>query len=152
MIVLPQFYYDAGIKVNAKDLSSTIAFIERTWLEVYPDYNFEYEFLDDHLAKLYERDDRTFTLFKVFAGISIFIGCLGLYGLISFMASQKLKEVGIRKVMGASVASIMILFSKEFVKLIIIAFFIAAPLAYYFMNQWLEGFAYGYRYHGTCIS
>ena len=142
MIVLPQFYYDAGIKVNAKDLSSTIAFIERTWLEVYPDYNFEYEFLDDHLAKLYERDDRTFTLFKVFAGISIFIGCLGLYGLISFMASQKLKEVGIRKVMGASVASIMILFSKEFVKLIIIAFFIAAPLAYYFMNQWLEGFAY----------
>jgi putative ABC transport system permease protein len=142
MIVLPQFYYDAGIKVNAKDLSSTVAFIELTWLEVYPDYNFEYEFLDDHLAKLYERDDRTFTLFKVFAGISIFIGCLGLYGLISFMASQKLKEVGIRKVMGASVASIMILFSKEFVKLIIIAFFIAAPLAYYFMNQWLEGFAY----------
>jgi putative ABC transport system permease protein len=142
MIILPQFYYDAGIKVNTKDLPSVIAFIERNWLEVYPEYNFEYQFLDDHLANLYEHDARTFTLFKVFAGISIFIGCLGLYGLISFMASQKLKEVGIRKVMGASVASIMILFSKEFVKLILIAFCIAAPLAYYFMNQWLEGFAY----------
>ncbi|HMG93125.1 MAG TPA: ABC transporter permease [Chryseolinea sp.] len=142
MILLPQFFYDAGIKVNTKDLSSTIAFIERNWLEVYPEYDFEYQVLDDSIARLYEHDARTFTLFKVFASISIFIGCLGLYGLISFMASQKLKEVGIRKVMGASVASIMILFSKEFVKLIIIAFCIAAPLAYYFMNQWLEGFAY----------
>ena len=151
MIILPQFYYDAGIKVNAEDLSSILAFIERNWLEIYPEYHFEYEFLDDHLATLYEHDARTFTLFKVFAGISIFIGCLGLYGLISFMASQKLKEVGIRKVMGASVTSIMILFSKEFVKLIIIAFFIAAPLAYYFMNQWLQGFAYRISIPWYCI-
>jgi putative ABC transport system permease protein len=142
MIILPQFYYEAGIKVTTKDLTNVIAFIERHWLEVYPEYDFTYQFLDDQVAKLYERDARTFTLFKVFAGISIFIGCLGLYGLISFMASQKLKEVGIRKVMGASVASIMILFSKEFVKLILISFCIATPLAYYFMNQWLEGFAY----------
>jgi ABC-type antimicrobial peptide transport system permease subunit len=142
MIVIPQFYYNAGIKANAEDLTKTISLIERNWLEVFPEYNFEYKFLDDHLAGLYEHDARTFTLFKVFAGISIFIGCLGLYGLISFMASQKLKEVGIRKVLGASVVSIVILFSKEFVKLIIIAFIIAAPLAYYFMNQWLEGFAY----------
>ena len=79
MMNLPQFYYDAGIKVNPdQSLDNTIAFIERNWLEIYPEYNFEYEFLDDHLANLYEHDNRTFTLFKVFAGISIFIGCLGL--------------------------------------------------------------------------
>ena len=74
--------------------------------------------------------------------MSIFIACLGLYGLISFMANQKLKEVGIRKVLGASVSSIVILFSKEFVKLIVLAFIIAAPVAYYFMNEWLNTFAY----------
>lgn len=142
MVIMPQFYYDAGIKLNTTELSKSITFIERTWLEVFPEYNFEYEFLDDHIAKLYEHDSRTFTLFKVFSGISIFIACLGLYGLISFMAGQRLKEVGIRKVLGASVTSIMVLFSREFVKLILIAFLVAAPLAYYFMNQWLEGFAY----------
>jgi putative ABC transport system permease protein len=142
LMILPQFYYNAGIKVGTTDLNATVAFIERNWLEIYPEYNFEYEFLDEHLATYYRHDERTFTLFRVFACISIFIGCLGLYGLISFMASQRLKEVGIRKVLGASVASIMVLFSREFVKLIVIAFFIAAPLANYFMNQWLEGFAY----------
>ena len=139
---IPQFYYEAGIKVSAENFDKTIAAIEETWTQLFPEYNFEYAFLDDYLAKLYQHDDRTFTLFKIFAFVSIFIGCLGLYGLISFIATQKLKEVGIRKVLGASVASIMVLFSKEFVKLIVIAFLIAAPLAWYFMNQWLQGFAY----------
>lgn len=139
---LPQFYYEAGIKIRPENFNETISFIEENWEQVFPEYNFEYEFLDAYLVKLYQHDDRTFTLFKIFAGIAIFIGCLGLYGLIAFMASQKLKEVGIRKVLGASVSSIMILFSKEFVKLIVIAFLMAAPLSWYFMNQWLQGFAY----------
>ncbi len=138
----PYFYYDLGVKVNAANFSETIAFIEKEWSAVFPDYYFEYEFLDEKLADLYRQDERTFTLFKIFAGISIFIGCLGLYGLISFMANQKLKEVGIRKVLGASVTSIVMLFSKEFIKLIVMAFVIAAPLAWYFMNEWLSGFAY----------
>ncbi len=81
-------------------------------------------------------------LFKVFAGVSIFIGCLGLYGLISFVANQKRKEVGIRKVMGATVSSILLLFSKEFVRLVIVAFVLATPLTWYLMNQWLQTFAY----------
>ncbi|SKC48474.1 ABC transporter permease [Ohtaekwangia koreensis] len=138
----PYFYYDLGIKVNASDFKEAIGFIEKQWSEVFPEYYFEYEFLDEKLAGLYRQDERTFTLFKIFAGISIFIGCLGLYGLISFMANQKLKEVGIRKVLGASIGSIVMLFSKEFIKLIVIAFAVAAPLAWYCMHEWLSGFAY----------
>jgi putative ABC transport system permease protein len=142
LINFPFFYYDAGIQISSGNLTETISFIEKQWSEVYPEYNFEYQFLDEHLARLYRNDQRTFTMFKIFAGVSIFIGCLGLYGLISFMANQKLREVGIRKVMGASVSSIVLLFSKEFVKLIVLAFFVAAPVAWYFMDQWLNGFAY----------
>jgi ABC-type antimicrobial peptide transport system permease subunit len=142
MMIFPKFYYDTGIKVNSKNLSATIAAIKTAWESVYPDFYFEYTFLDQEVAGQYRQDERTFTLFKIFAGISIFIGCLGLYGLISFMANQKLKEVGIRKVMGASVTSIVMLFMGEFIKLILIAFALAAPLAYYFMDKWLQGFAY----------
>lgn len=142
IMIIPQYFYEAGIKVKPGNIKATIASVEKTWTGLFPEYNFEYQFLDESLAKLYKHDDRTFTLFKIFSGISIFIGCLGLYGLISFMASQKLKEVGIRKVLGASAGSIMVLFSKEFVKLILLAFVIAAPLAWYFMDQWLQGFAY----------
>lgn len=142
MMNFPKFYYDAGIKVDSKNLSETIAAIKTAWESVYPDFYFEYTFLDQEVAGQYRQDERTFTLFKIFAGISIFIGCLGLYGLISFMANQKLKEVGIRKVMGASVTSIVMLFTREFIKLILIAFALAAPLAYYFMDKWLQGFAY----------
>jgi ABC-type antimicrobial peptide transport system permease subunit len=142
MMNFPKFYYDAGIKVNSKNLSETIAAIKTAWESVYPDFYFEYTFLDQEVAAQYRQDERTFTLFNIFAGISIFIGCLGLYGLVSFMANQKLKEVGIRKVMGASVTSIVMLFTREFIKLILIAFVLAAPLAYYFMDKWLQGFAY----------
>jgi putative ABC transport system permease protein len=138
----PHFYNDAGIKISTTDIKGTIKFIEQTWNALHPDYYFQYEFLDDHLAGLYRQEERTFSLFKIFSGVSIFIGCLGLYGLISFMAQQKLKEIGIRKVMGASVTSIVILFSKEFIRLIVIAFAIAAPIAWYAMNKWLQGFAY----------
>ena len=138
----PGFYYSAGIKVKPDNFRETLAFIKEQWTTLYPEYYFDYEFLDDHLASLYRQEERTFTLFKIFAGISIFIGCLGLYGLISFMANQKVKEVGIRKVMGASVPDIMVLFSKEFVFLIFIAFVLATPLAWYFMDKWLEGFVY----------
>lgn len=143
----PYFYFDAGIKVNSTNLRQTISFIEKEWTALNPDYYFRHSFLDDSIAKLYRVEERTYTLFKVFAGISIFIGCLGLYGLISFMANQKLKEVGVRKVLGASVASIVVLFSKEFVKLILIAFMIAAPVSWFVMNRWLGTFAYRIDIH-----
>lgn len=138
----PHFYYDAGIQISSKNMSETLAFIEKNWNDLFPDYYFDYAFMDQYIETLYKQEERTFTLFKVFAGMSIFIACLGLYGLISFMANQKLKEVGIRKVLGASAGSIVMLFSREFLKLIFIAFIIAAPVSYYFMNAWLDGFAY----------
>lgn len=140
--IVPSFYYDAGIKMSTDRLPETMTFIEKAWKETYPDDYFEYEFLDAHLASLYKNDEKAFTLFKIFAGVSIFIGCLGLYGLISFVANQKQKEVGIRKVMGASVSSIVVLFTKDFIKLIIIAFLISIPLTWYCMNLWLQNFAY----------
>lgn len=142
IVNFPYFYYDAGIKINTENVSETLAFIEKTWNDLNPNYYFEYSFLDEHLETLYRQEQRTFVVFKIFSGIAIFIACLGLYGLISFMANQKLKEVGIRKVMGASVPSIVLLFSKEFVKLIVVAFLIAAPVAWYCMDQWLNTFAY----------
>ncbi len=142
IVNFPYFYVDAGIQIQTGNMAETLAFIEKTWNELHPDYYFEYSFLDDELGKLYRQEERTLTLFKIFSMIAIFIGCLGLYGLISFMATQKMKEVGIRKVLGASVSSIVILFSREFVKLICVAFVIAAPLAWYIMNKWLEEFAY----------
>ncbi|HYI77941.1 MAG TPA: FtsX-like permease family protein, partial [Chryseolinea sp.] len=140
--ILPDYFYEGGIKLETKNLKETIGQIEKSWKEVFPDSFFEYDFLDEQLANLYERDEKTFTLFKIFAGVSIFIGCLGLYGLISFVANQKRKEVGIRKVMGATVSSILLLFSKEFIRLVIIAFVIASPLTWYLMNKWLQNFAY----------
>jgi putative ABC transport system permease protein len=143
----PYFYGDAAIQVHTDNLKETLKFIERTWNELHPDYYFEYTFFDQQIARLYRQEERTLTLFQVFSGIAIFIGCLGLYGLISFMANQKLKEVGIRKVLGASVSSIVMLFSKEFIKLIFIAFLIAAPLGWYLMHQWLEEFAYRIDIH-----
>ncbi|HTF18779.1 MAG TPA: FtsX-like permease family protein [Chryseolinea sp.] len=142
MVNFPFFYYDAGVKVNSEAFRETIGGIEKAYQEVYPEFEFRYEFLDEYLAKLYREDNQTFTLFKVFAGVSILISCLGLYGLISFMANQKMKEVGIRKVLGASVESIVVLFGREFLKLIVIAFAIATPVTWYFMKDWLDGFAY----------
>jgi ABC-type antimicrobial peptide transport system permease subunit len=103
---------------------------------------YESEFLDHKIANFYKQENQFSQLYKIFAAIAIFISCLGLYGLVSFMAVQRTKEVGIRKVLGASVGRIVLLFSKEFTLLIGIAFIIATPVAYYFMKQWLENFTY----------
>jgi len=109
---------------------------------LFPEQLFNYEFLDEHIAKWYRQEEKQYTAFKLFAGIAILICCLGLYGLVAFAAAQRTKEVGIRKVLGASLGSIVLLFSKEFVWLILIAFLVAGPLAYYVMNNWLQNFAY----------
>ncbi|TDW99715.1 ABC transporter permease [Dinghuibacter silviterrae] len=116
--------------------------LSSTYAEVFPEHVFDPRFVDDELMKNYRAEATAGKLFRLFAVLAIFISCLGLYGLVSFMAAQKTKEVGIRKVLGASVQSIVILFSKEFTLLIGVAFVVAAPLGYYFMTQWLSSFYY----------
>ena len=103
---------------------------------------YEYRFLDEKVAGFYKQESQLSQLYKIFAAIAIFLSCLGLYGLASFMAVQRIKEVGIRKVLGATAANIVYLFSKEFILLIAIAFTIAAPIAWYSMHQWLQYYAY----------
>ncbi len=135
-------YNVAGIKINSKNVPQTVAGIERAWKGAYPDYVYEYKFLDQTIADFY-KDERQFTrLFQFFAGLAIFIGCLGLYGLVSFMAERRTKEVGIRKVLGASAGSILLLFSREFVGLILAALVVSAPLAGFAMEKWLENYPY----------
>lgn len=147
MIIYPELYYDAGIAITGQNVPQTIEFVKKTWTGLFPEEYFQYEFLDQHLENLYESEQRQLVLFRIFSGISIFIGCLGLLGLVSFMANQKLKEIGVRKVFGASVTGILIIFSKEFIRLIIVAFLVAAPVAWYFMNLWLQNFEYHISIH-----
>lgn len=131
-----------NIKIQPQHAQQTLAAIEKTWNNTFPDFIYEYQFLDDKIAGFYKQENQLSQLYKIFAAIAIFISCLGLYGFVSFMAVQRTKEVGIRKVLGASGINIVYLFSKEFTLLIGIAFLIAAPIAYYLMQQWLQNFAY----------
>lgn len=135
-------YRSLAVKISPVNMQQTIKEIQKKWEALYPDYIFSYQFVDESIREFYESEQRTSTLLTIFTSIAIFIGCLGLFGLASFMANQKTKEIGVRKVMGASVQSIVLLFSKEFVWLIVAGFFIAAPVAWYFSNEWLNQFTY----------
>jgi ABC-type antimicrobial peptide transport system permease subunit len=135
-------YYYTGIKLSTVDLPLTLAQIEKQWNQHFPEYVYTPSFMDEKISNFYKEENQLSLLYKIFAGIAIFISCLGLYGLISFMVVQKTKEVGIRKVLGASIGNIIYLFSREFTLLILIAFAVAIPVAYYMMNNWLNNFAY----------
>lgn len=139
---LKRSYQLINIEIQTQNATQTLATIEKLWQKAYPDFIYEFQFLDDKIENFYKQEYQLSQLYKIFAGIAIFISCLGLYGFVSFMAVQRTKEVGIRKVLGASAISIIYLFSKEFIVLITLAFLIAAPLAWYFMQQWLQNFAY----------
>lgn len=142
MTTMKRGYNLAGIKLASQDILPTMKSIEKTWQEVFPDFVFEYQFLDAKVESFYRQENKLSQLYKIFAAIAIFLSCLGLYGLASFMAVQRIKEVGIRKVLGATATNIVYLFSKEFIVLIGIAFIIASPVAWYFMNQWLQDYPY----------
>jgi putative ABC transport system permease protein len=135
-------YRQAGIKLATTDISSTLQSVKKIWEQVFPGYVFDYRFLDDKIENFYKQENQLSQLYKIFSAIAIFLSCLGLYGLAAFMAVQRIKEVGIRKVLGATTGNIVYLFSKEFIILIAIAFVIATPLAWYYMHQWLQGYAY----------
>jgi ABC-type antimicrobial peptide transport system permease subunit len=136
------FYQTINIKIKPGAEKAVLPFVEKIWTSTYPDYVYDYKFLDQTIENFYKQEDQLSQLYKIFAGIAIFISCLGLYGLVSFMAVQRTKEVGIRKVLGASARNIIYLLSKEFTVLVIIAFVISAPIAYYIMHQWLQNYTY----------
>lgn len=135
-------YNSFAVKINTKNVPATMASIEKTWSEMHPDQLYEYEFLDEEVASFYETESLMFSLIQAFSIIAIFIGCLGLYGLVSFMAAQKTKEIGIRKVLGSSIPQILWIFGKEFSTLILISFVIASPVAWWAMSHWLNGFKF----------
>lgn len=137
-----KYYYSNAIKLRTNNLSATQQQIQNLWNKTFPEYAYNAQFFDDTINEFYKQESQLSLLYKIFAGLAIFISCLGLYGLVSFMAVQKTKEVGIRKVLGAGIGNIVYIFSKEFTLLIITAFAIAAPLAWYISNSWLDRFAY----------
>jgi putative ABC transport system permease protein len=134
-------YGNISIKTSG-NVPAAIAQIEKTWKKYLPETPFEYKFLDDRYAKLYQAEDRQSTIFTIFSCIAIFIACLGLFGLSAFTISQRVKEIGVRKVLGASTGNIVQLISKDFLLLVVIAAVIAFPVAWYVMNHWLQTFAY----------
>jgi putative ABC transport system permease protein len=131
-----------SIKIKPADIDETLLAVQARWSQTYPEYIFSYIFLDDQIYNLYRGDRKMTTLLNIFSFVAVFIGCLGLFGLVTFMANRKTKEIGLRKVLGASVQSIIMLFSKEFVKLLLIAFVLAAPAAGFLMHTFLQEFAY----------
>lgn len=130
------------IRTTAKDARSAIAVTEELWDRYNPAYEYKYTFMEENFDEMYREDIRTGTIFNIFAGIAILISCLGLFGLVTYTAETKVKEIGIRKTLGASVSSIILLISKDFMMLIGLSFFISFPLAWWIMNKWLDGYAY----------
>ena len=135
-------YSEYAVKVNLKNLKSVLPALESNWSKMHPDEIYEYNFLDEDIAEFYETEALMLKLIQLFSVIAIFIGCLGLYGLVSFMALQKTREIGIRKVLGGTISHILWLFAKEFFRLILVAFIIAGPVAWWLMNGWLQDFKY----------
>ena len=131
-----------AMRLNTKDLSVLIDFIRGKWETFAPGQPFDYSFVDDRFDEMYRTEQRIGKIFGVFAGLAVFIGCLGLFGLAAFTAEQRTKEIGVRKVLGASVPGIVYLLSKEFGKFVFFAFLIAAPISHLIMSRWLEDFAY----------
>jgi len=137
-----RIYSYTALKLKGSNLGTIKEQVQQVWDKYFPEYANQTYFMDERIETFYEQEHQLALLYKIFASIAVFISCLGLYGLVSFMAVQRKKEVGIRKVLGASISQIIYLFSKEFTVLILIAFAIAAPVAWYMMSNWLHRFVY----------
>lgn len=135
-------YYSLAVKVNPKAFQESLPKIKQVWEAAYSKHIFDYSFLDENIKEFYQGEERMSVLLSVFTSIAIIIGCIGLFGLATFMANQKTKEIGVRKVLGASVKGIVFSFSREYIILVFISFVLTAPFAWYVMNAWLEEFSY----------
>jgi putative ABC transport system permease protein len=135
-------YGRISIKISGANIPSALSHIENTWKKFLPETPYQFAFLDENFARLYRAEERQKTLFTTFACLAIFIACLGLFGLSAFAISQRIKEIGIRKVLGANITTIVALLSKDFLRLVVLSAIIAFPVAWYFMSKWLQDFAY----------
>ncbi len=135
-------YYFANLQLRTGNFQRVISQLEKEYNQVFPDSYFTHQFVDTQIERNYRQEQTMGKLVNFFAGIALLIGCLGLYGLVLFMAMQKTKEIGVRKVLGASIGSILWLFGKDFARLIVVAFVLAAPLAWWVMTRWLQDFKY----------
>jgi len=141
-MINPNWFKEFIVKVKSANIPSTINSIKVVWLKFFPQYPFEYSFLDESIDKMYKSEERYSKVISAFSIVALFIACLGLFGLASYVTEQRRKEIGIRKVQGASVRSIVQLVSNEFMVLVVFSNAIAWPVAYYIMNKWLIDFAY----------
>ncbi|WAC09889.1 ABC transporter permease [Dyadobacter pollutisoli] len=135
-------YQEMSVRIKGKDAKQSIAAIQAVWGKLVPEQTFTYSFLDEHFADMYRADSQVSEIVGILAGLAIFVSCLGLFGLASYSAERRIKEIGVRKVMGASVAGIVALLSKDFVKLVIVSIIIATPISWWAVNTWLADFAY----------
>ncbi|HET7117176.1 MAG TPA: FtsX-like permease family protein, partial [Hanamia sp.] len=146
MVILesdPQISFgNTYIRINSKNIPQTIDFIKSKWNQFFPGKSFDFSFMDDQVAGLYKEQRRLATLFTAFATLAIIISLLGLFSLVALISQQRTKEIGIRKVLGASMGEIVSLLSRNFIKLILVAFIIATPLVWWAMNNWLQDFQY----------
>jgi len=140
--IFPDAAWKVAVKMKTADIGKTISQVKNIWNQFTPDYPIEYKFLDENFEQMYKSEDKLRSLLWVFTSLAIFVGCLGLFGLAAYTAERRTKEIGIRKVLGASTNGIVVLLSKDFVKLVIISLLVASPVAWYFMNKWLQDFAY----------
>jgi putative ABC transport system permease protein len=145
LLISPNDFHTMSVKLTADSdtdgLQDKVKVVEKIWSSAFPDFTFNYQFFDDNIKAFYEQENKYAKLFQLFSITFLLIGCLGLYGLITFVVNRKGKEVAIRKVLGATLANILLLFSREYIRLIILSFVIAAPIAYYLVNDWLNTFA-----------
>ncbi len=136
------YYRQVAVRLDGSSNKATLSAIQEKFEEIYPEQIFTASFLDESIAAFYESEQKLALVYKIFAMLAILISCIGLYGLVSFMVGQKLKEIGIRKVLGASITQITVMLSKEFIMMVLLAFVIAVPLAYFMVQEWLQTFAY----------
>ena len=136
MLIFPDAYWKVAVKINSREPAKTMAGIQEVWKKFSPDYPMEYQFLDENIDKMYVAEDKLSKLLWIFTTVAIFIGCLGLFGLATYAAEQRIKEVGIRKVLGADVGNLVMLLSRDFLLLVGIASVLAVPIAWWTMQNW----------------
>ena len=140
--IRPSWYSYVAVRLAPGDVSGTLRRLKKVWQEFEPERPFDPFFLDDNLNQLYEKEARLGWVFAVFSVLAFIIGCLGLFGLATFAAERRVKEIGIRRVLGATVSGIVGLLSKDFLQLVLLAFLLAAPIAWYGLSRWLQDFPY----------